>query len=50
MQDRQQDRDEPVKIELDAEGALKTLVKVDPEDKPVPVELDQEPPPGDPLA
>jgi hypothetical protein len=43
------DMDEPVAIPLDPEDALKALLKVDPEDKPVPAEEDQEPPQGDPL-
>jgi hypothetical protein len=44
------DMDERVAIPLDPEEALKGLLKVDPEDEPVPVEKDGEPPAGDPLA
>jgi hypothetical protein len=40
-------RDEPVKIDLDPEEALKALLKVDPEAEPV--EDDTAPPHGDPL-
>jgi hypothetical protein len=43
------ERDEPVKIDLDPEDALKALLKVDPEDKPVPADRDEEPPQGDPV-
>jgi hypothetical protein len=43
------DMDEPVKLDLDPELALRALLKVDPEDKPVPAEQDEEPPQGDPL-
>ena len=41
------DRDEPVKIDLDPEDALKALLKVDP--KAEPVEQDPSPPHGDKL-
>lgn len=41
------DRDEPVKIELDPEEALKALLKTGPH--PEPVEDDPSPPHGDPL-
>jgi hypothetical protein len=44
------ERDEPVKIDLDPEEALKALLRVDPEDEPVPAETDEEPPQGDPLS
>jgi hypothetical protein len=39
------ERDDPVKIDLDPEVALKALLKVEPR----PVEKDEEPPRGDPL-
>jgi hypothetical protein len=42
------ERDEPVKIDLDPEDALKALLKVDPQAEPV--EQDPSPPHGDPLA
>lgn len=42
------DMDEPVKLDLDPELALRALLKVDP-DEPLPVEQDPEPPAGDPL-
>jgi hypothetical protein len=42
------ERDEPVKIDLDPEDALKALLKVDPDSEPV--EDDPAPPHGDPLA
>jgi hypothetical protein len=42
-----EERDEPVKIDLDPEAALKALLKVDPEAEPV--EDDPAPPHGDPL-
>lgn len=42
------DRDEPVKIDLDPEEALKALLKVDP-DAPVEADEDTAPPHGDPL-
>lgn len=42
------DMDEPVKIDLDPELALRALLKVDP-DAPVAVEQDPKPPQGDPL-
>lgn len=41
-------RDEPVKLDLDPEEALKGLLKVDPE--ALPADQDEEPPQGDPLA
>jgi hypothetical protein len=46
---QREDRDKPVKIDLDPEDALKALLKVDPEDKPVLAEKDEESPQGDPL-
>jgi hypothetical protein len=42
------DMDEPVKIDLDPELALRALLKVDP-DAPGATEKDSEPPQGDPL-
>jgi hypothetical protein len=42
-----EERDEPIKIDLDPEEALKALLKVDPEAEPV--EDDPAPPHGDPL-
>jgi hypothetical protein len=42
-----EERDEPVKIELDPEEALKELLKVDPQAEPV--EDDPAPPHGDPI-
>jgi hypothetical protein len=42
------DSDEPIKIDLDPEEALKALLKVDPQAEPV--EDDPAPPHGDPLA
>jgi hypothetical protein len=41
------ERDEPIKIDLGPEEALKALLKVDPEAEPV--EDDPAPPQGDPL-
>jgi hypothetical protein len=42
-----EDRDKTVKIDLDPEEALKALLKVDPEAEPV--EDDPAPPHGDPV-
>ncbi len=45
--DAERDMDEPVKIDLDPEQALRSLMETGPH--PEPVEQDEEPPQGDPL-
>jgi hypothetical protein len=47
MKPTPEERDEPVKIDLDPEQALKGFLKVDPEAEPV--DDDPAPPHGDPL-